>query len=192
MSYQKDAIYFDRKDIKGIIKLSNDTLDIKGIVKNPSKSLKIKYWGADPVIFRYSFSGSGLPFANKEQAYSNKINMGTVNVKKSMFNFKIKIPNSYYINLGRKLIKPLLHINVFGTNSYETIEINDGIPYRFLNHPANIDYKSNLVKIYKPSGPNFYVNKLPIRSQEQILRDSAYPINTDKMPDNFWGLKPAL
>jgi hypothetical protein len=192
MSAQKDAIYFDRNDFKGVIGCSKDILHVKGIVKDPSKSLKINYWSADPVNYRYSFSGSGLPFANKEQAYSNKINIGSVKVKKSMFNFKIKVPNSYYINLGSKLIKPLLHITICGNNNYETIEINDGIPYRFLNHPANIDYKSNLVKLYKPSGPNFYVNKLSIRSQEQILRDSAYPINTDKMPDNFWGLKPAL
>ena len=189
---KKDAIYFDRKDFKGLIGCHKDILHIKGIVKDPYKSLTINYWASDPVEYKYSFSGSGLPFSNKEQAYDNKINIGSVKVKKSMFNFKIKVPNSYYINLGSKLIKPLLHITVCGTNNYETIKINDGIPYRFLNHPANIDYKSNLVKIYKPSGPNFYVNKLPIRTQEQILRDSAYPINTDKMPDNFWGLKPAL
>ena len=30
-------------------------------------------------------------------------------------------------------------------------------------------------------------NKLPVRTQEQILRDSSYPC-INKMPDNFWGL----
>jgi hypothetical protein len=192
MNKQKDGIYFDREDFKGIIRVSKNKLHVKGLIKEPSNSVKIKYWASDPVDYRYSFSGSGLPFANKQQAYSNKINVGEVIVKNSEFKFTITMPNSFYINLGSELIKPLLNISICGNNKVETIKLNNGIPYRFLNHPANIDYKSNLVKIYKPSGPNFYVNHLPIRSQEQILRDSAYPVNSDKMPDNFWGLKPAL
>ena len=32
---------------------------------------------------------------------------------------------------------------------------------------------------------------LPIRTQEQILRDSGYP-KDNRVPDNFWGLKPPL
>ena len=32
---------------------------------------------------------------------------------------------------------------------------------------------------------------LPVRSQEQILRDSAYP-KKNKMPKNFWGLTPPV
>ena len=46
----------------------------------------------------------------------------------------------------------------------------------------------------------FYYNEnLPIRKQEDILRDSAYPsrgtknniVVEEKVPDNFWGLRPA-
>jgi hypothetical protein len=32
---------------------------------------------------------------------------------------------------------------------------------------------------------------MPVRTQEQILRDSAYP-DENKMASNFWGLKPPL
>ena len=42
----------------------------------------------------------------------------------------------------------------------------------------------------RPS-PLFYQGReqLPIRNQEQILRDSGYP-NYNKESDTFWGLKP--
>ena len=33
-------------------------------------------------------------------------------------------------------------------------------------------------------------NQLPIRGQEQILRDRGYP-DVNVMPKNFWGLKPS-
>ena len=31
--------------------------------------------------------------------------------------------------------------------------------------------------------------KLPVRTQEQVLRDSGYP-EDNKMHDDFWGLRP--
>ena len=34
-------------------------------------------------------------------------------------------------------------------------------------------------------------NSLPVRTQEQVLRDSGYP-EDNRMPDNFWGLKPPM
>ena len=34
-------------------------------------------------------------------------------------------------------------------------------------------------------------NKLPIRTQEQVLRDSSYP-EDNRMPSDFWGLKPPI
>ena len=42
------------------------------------------------------------------------------------------------------------------------------------------------------ANPMFYDNRenLPIRSQEKVLRDSCYP-DANKMPKDFWGLKPA-
>ena len=188
-----DEILFDKKQFKGVIKNNKNVLEINGEIKNPLDNLKkIKYWAADPSNYRYSYSGSGLPFNNQEQAYTNKINVGEVDVVDSKFSFKIYPPNSYYTKLNTNLIKPMLHITTCNSN-YESIKISNEIPYRYLNHPAHVDYFTNFNKIYKPSGELFYTNidNLPYRNQEQILRDSAYP-KKNVMPKNFWGLKPSL
>ena len=188
-----DKIYFDKKKFKGIIINQKNHLEIRGEIKDPLEDIKkINYWAADPTDLRYSYSGSGMPFHNQEQAYSNKKNVGTVNVDNLKFNFKIGLPNSYYTKLNTNLIKPILHISACD-NEYETIKLGNEIPYRYLNHPANVDYFTNFHKMYKPSGELFYTNidNLPYRTQEQILRDSAYP-SQNSMPKNFWGLKPSL
>ena len=50
----------------------------------------------------------------------------------------------------------------------------------------NRDYTlNNCINLYCNS------NQLPVRGQEQVLRDGGYP-EVNKMPDNFWGLKPPL
>jgi len=188
-----DKIYFDKKQFKGVIIKHNNMLKISGEIKAPLEDIKkINYWAADPANHRYSYSGSGMPFHNQEQAYSNKYNVGTVKVTDLKFSFNIFPPNSYYTQLNTNFIKPLLHISTCD-DKYETIKISDEIPYRYLTHPANVDYFTKFNKLYKPSGELFYTNitNLPYRNQEQILRDSAYP-NQNIMPKNFWGLKPSL
>ena len=70
---------------------------------------------------------------------------------------------------------------------YHTIQIDEGVPFRTLTYPAP---PSNNPR----DSPMFYYcskNKLPIRTQEQVLLDSGYPEVND-MPNNFWGLKPPL
>ena len=72
-------------------------------------------------------------------------------------------------------------------NLYHTIQIDEGVPFRTLTYPAP---PSNNPR----DSPMFYYcnkNKLPVRTQEQVLLDSGYPEVND-MPNNFWGLKPPL
>ncbi len=72
-------------------------------------------------------------------------------------------------------------------NVYHTIQIDEGVPFRTLTYPAP---PSNNPR----DSPMFYYcskNKLPVRTQEQVLLDSGYPEVND-MPNNFWGLKPPL
>ena len=77
-------------------------------------------------------------------------------------------------------------------NDYDSVQVSNGYPYKYLNHPANICTASNIKKQYKPSGPLFYTNRIfPLRGQEQILRESAMP-KYNKMPVNFWGSKPSV
>ena len=45
--------------------------------------------------------------------------------------------------------------------------------------------------VKQKTSPEFYAGRelLPVRTQYEILLDSAYPCK-DEMDSNFWGLKP--
>ena len=66
------------------------------------------------------------------------------------------------------------------SNKVHTIKLGEGIPYRSLTYPSNPSPRIS---------PEFYAGreKQPIRTQEQILRDSGYPLQNKTAPD-FWGL----
>lgn len=124
-----------------------------------------------------SFSGSCLPFANKEQAFYNTPNAGQVKVSNNEFTIKLSRPNSYYSDFNT-LQKPHVQF-VYNGNRVVDIELNEEkIAYRSLQYP----------ELRTSSKVDFYNRKLPIRSQEQILRDSEY--NERKEHHSFWGLKP--
>jgi hypothetical protein len=61
------------------------------------------------------------------------------------------------------------------------ILLDNQIPYRFLQFPP------------QRRDANFYHahHNLPVRTQEQVLRDGQYP-QSKKMSNDFWGLRPAL
>ena len=66
---------------------------------------------------------------------------------------------------------------------YDTIQIDDGIPFRTLTYPAPPSKKPR-------TSPMFYCEpEKGVRSQEAILRASAYPA-VNKTPDNFWANRP--
>lgn len=79
------------------------------------------------------------------------------------------------------------NIDLKDDKSYHTIQLDDGIPFRTLTYPAPPSKNPR-------TSPMFYHcnrNQLPVRGQEKLLRDSGYP-ESNKMPDNFWGLKPPM
>tara|TARA_B110000211_G_C13956031_1_gene498353 strand:- start:192 stop:767 length:576 start_codon:yes stop_codon:yes gene_type:complete len=143
------------------------------------------FWAAAPPTYNGSFSGSGLPFPNPEIAYQNSVNKGSVKTVGGHYEFKIRFPNAYYVGLGSKYIEPCVHIKIcqeHGEDKLKTIKLGNSIPFRSLTHSTgqrNIPARNN---------SSFYSgrDKLPTRTQEQILRDSQYP-DDNKMSDNFWG-----
>ena len=200
--------YFERIDCEGVaINEGLGEITIKGEVKTESENPTIVYWAPNPPTYSTSYSGSALPYHDSIQAYDNTPNIGAIKAVNKTFEFKIKYPNSYYVGLGSLYVPPHIHFkicekenkkdvleniklnsnNVESKNGeYHTIQIDDGIPFRTLTYPAP---PSNNPR----SGPMFYHchrNQLPIRGQEQLLRDSGYP-EVNVMPNNFWGLKPA-
>ena len=164
---------------------NNNSFVISGNVNtNDFEQRFIKYTAANPPTYNNSFSGSALPFPSEEIAYENTPNRGVVEIINGQFSFTIRYPNSYYINIGTIYVKPHLKLilvdkdnNTIGKQ--RVIELGEGVPFRTLTWPSQRDWNN---------GPLFYQNNnLPVRTQNQILLDSAYP-SENIVPDNFWGL----
>jgi hypothetical protein len=161
---------------------------VKGSFRNIGSFINsqfIKFVAPNPPTFNQSFSGSGLPYPNKETAFDETPNKGVVPIQGGQFKFKLHYPNSYYDNLGKVYVPPCFYYNLTDGNGndskIEIVKLGDGIPYRTLTWPQQRNWYS---------GPEFYTNKdMPVRSQEQILRDSAYPVKNMEYK-NFWGTRP--
>ena len=143
----------------------------------------IEYVAAAPPDYRSSYAGSALPFASPRQAFELSPNCGTVQVQGNQAYLRIQFPNSYYTGLGTIVVPPTVYIRYMhgGRQQRTTVKLSQGVPYRALAPPP------------LRTGAEFYDNiwDLPVRSQEHILLDSAYPRTNTEAPD-FWGLKPAV
>ena len=163
-----------------IINEGNGDIQITGTVQSVTENPEIIFWASAPADHSTSFSGSGLPYANPEMAFENTPNTGKLIAYNKSFVFRIKYPNAYYASLGTGYIPPSVNIKLCGENEPEQITsiiIDEGIPYRSLTHIT-------------PHTVEFYnVPDKEVRTQEQILRASAYP-SENKMEPFFWGLKP--
>lgn len=132
----------------------------------------------NPPDYRTSYSGSALPFFNKEQAFDNTSNKGKVLFKNKKASFGIKYPNSYYHDLGNTQVVP--HVDLlYSINGKEYIysyKLSDNpIPYRSLTHP------------YTRTSPLFYKPKTEktVASQSKLLCETAYPLRNTSITD-FW------
>lgn len=150
---------------------------------NPSHQF-VKYWAANPPTYTLSFTGSGLPYQNPEMAFENTPNQGIAKVVGGKFQFALEYPNSYYVELGKIYVPPqvkFVYCDSNGKNigNVHTLKLGNGIPFRSDTWPQLRDWNK---------GPLFYCNNnLPVRTQYQILLDSAYP-SVNQEPPNFWGL----
>ena len=148
----------------------------------PPDGGRVSYIAAAPVGLNSSYSGSGLPFANREQAFYATPNRGTFGVAPDgSFEVGLVPPNSFYDGLGTVKVPPTLFISYTsgGRPVRSSVVVGGGLPFRALTYPAT------------RSSATFYAPEAPfVRSQEEILRASAYP-ETDAEPADFWGGKPA-
>jgi hypothetical protein len=160
-------------------------LTIKVTMEEPVDDNKIHYLAASPPDYHFSFTGSGLPFANPQQAFSNTPNKGEIDIQGNSFTLDLMYPNSYYIGLGTILVPPSLSLyyTSSGNKRHVVVKVAEQVPFRFLSIPRTPEYTADNVMFYKGT------DNLPVRTQEDILRDAGYPCK-NKMPKNFWGLKP--
>lgn len=180
---------FDIDQCRGHMRrhISSTEVTIEGRLTIPGRSpgSTVSYLAAAPPDFRSSFSGSGLPFTSPAMALENTPNKGTapLNPTDQTFQITIQMPNSYYAGHGTVLVPPTLYITYTlptGKPHTVAVQIDEPIPYRTLTYPNN------------RTSAMFYDVPLPVRSQEQILLDSAYPQESTLMPQNHWGFKPPL
>lgn len=164
-------------------------LVVTGTIAEPIDDLRVRYIAASPPDYRVSFTGSALPFGNPESAFHSTPTVGVVSVSTSGgFQIPIRIPNSYYERCGIAIVPPTLFLsyNSGGQERRARVRVGKGVPFRTLDHPGpGLDHTRHR------TSATFYRTPLPVRSQEDILWDSAYPC-TDREPHDFWGLKPPL
>tara|TARA_B110000046_G_scaffold183901_1_gene221056 strand:- start:1161 stop:1733 length:573 start_codon:yes stop_codon:yes gene_type:complete len=143
------------------------------------------YWAANPPNYMTTYSGSGLPYSNPDIAFDNSPNKGAVKVINGKFTFNIHYPNSFYAGFGKHLITPHVYYKLCNKDRESkvySVKIGESIPFRSLSHPKDI-LPNVRDDVYFYDG----IDDLPLRNQETILRDSAYP-SKNTTPDNFWGL----
>lgn len=172
--------------IRTNIKYNNDKIIIEGTVKN-ILGTHMKYWAANKIEKRKSFSGSGLPLASEKMAFQNSVNRGIIKLLLGNFKIIIDKPSTYYTNLGSKYISSKLYYCLCN-EKYEdvskvySIDLGLGVPYRSLTWNESG---------YRKRGPMGYLNKeLKYLPQWKILKGSSYPSN-NKQASNYWGIKPA-
>jgi hypothetical protein len=170
---------------------ADEFIRIRGKITEGVDDARLFYFAAAPADKRQSFSGSGLPFSDADQAFFSSPNVGSVKLSgDNGFDIEIVTPNAYYVGLGSQYVPPTLHVwyTKGGKRKDAAIKVNNGIPFRMLTYP--------MLSTRPRDGPMFYkAEPVFARTQEQILRDSGYPSKqaiqaSYAMPPNFWGLKP--
>ena len=172
----------------GTIEIDGEFVMIKGNIKDTIKNHTLRYLAASPVEKRMSFSGSGLPYSSAEMAFENSKNKGDIEAGLDNYiNIKIDMPSAFYTGLGTVLVAPTVYIKY--NNGIEDvvidIKIAEPVPYRMLTYPSTHTLPRKNADFYHSILP------LPVRTQEQIIRDSQYP-SKNIMHSNFWGLKPPV
>lgn len=142
------------------------------------------YVAAAPPDLRCSFTGSGLPFKDVEQAFYNTPNRGEAPVSPDGgFELRMMMPNAFHADgFDTVATPPTVYVvyRVNGQKRQAAYPLSRGLPFRSLSYPRG------------RTGPRFYdVPQPDVRSQEAILRASAYP-SVNAEPDNFWGGRPPV
>jgi len=174
---------FDSPDCVGSFRKdeTNATILLSGSFKVPIDDSIVYYIAASPIDARHTFTGSGLPYATQDQAYYGTPNNGSFNLENNSFQFEISQPSSYYIDFNGTLVQPEVRLiyKSYGQRKETVVPLGEHIGYRSLTYqPARVE----LEEMFYECGW-----RLPVRTQEQVLRDSAYSQVERK---DFWGLKP--
>ena len=141
----------------------------------------IQYKAAAPPDYMGSFSGSALPFPNERFAFQESPNVGSIKISTNTRRFTIALdmPNAYYAPNGRDVVPPYVDV------SYH-VKAKQGPTSTRIYMTQGQQLNRSLTYPKGRTSPAFYAAKLPIRTQEHILRDSDLQANRS----SFWGQRP--
>ena len=179
------TLQFSNECSRGSITSNKFDITVTGDFTDITDDRLIHFLAPNPPDYKQSFSGSGLPFSSREQAFMNTPNKITIKLDKdNKFKFNMLMPNTFYDNLGNEVVVPhiIMSYKKNGLITEKIIKLNNGIPFRTLTYSDSRTLSRN------PN--NYYNSSLPIRSQEQILNDSHFNANKINDRNLFWGFKP--
>jgi hypothetical protein len=177
---------FNIKEMSGTISFTSNKrfVRIDGKVLDNVMNSKLSFIASSPPDRHASFTGSGLPFPSAKHAFEGTPNTGIISLPSAKsFSIEMETPNAYYAGLGSLYIYPSIYFRYHNgqEEKEKTLTIYEGIPYRSLTYP----WQRTSCRFYTP------MRELPVRSQEEILRQSAYPQNV-QVPAQFWNGKPPV
>lgn len=148
----------------------------------PSIPQKISWMGASPLTRGIGFSGSGLPYPNREIAMENTPNQGSMFSPNGSFTLTLKeMPAGYFSELGSLYIPPMLEFvseTHDGKRFYTNLWINDtAAPYRW-NSGAPASLRPDAPDEKSMGRAMYYEGRDTMQlfdNQEAQLRAKSYP-----------------
>lgn len=143
---------------------------------------QIVWKAAAPVTRGIGFAGAGQPYPNREIAFENTPNQGTLQSVDGSFTLQLKgIPSGYYSGLGSIYVPPMIEFasSAKGNLSlHTTLWVNDtAAPYRWLNgSPSTLRPEINSEDSTGRAMYYFGREQMPLfDNQEAQLRAKGYP-----------------
>lgn len=167
------------KQIQSSVSVENGKIFITGHILALPGPMTIKWRAAAPSTKGMSFSGSGFPHPNQEQAYDVRSTSGELKSTAGMFKLTLdEMPGAYYSGLGSIYVPPHVEfdaMNSTGKTWKGTVLLAEyDIPFRWISgSPPGIPSSNN-----PDEGRAMFYKWNPdsgVRSQEAILRSRAFP-----------------
>lgn len=140
----------ENENIKCKILRKNINISLECTIKDEILDNKIYYYAANTPDILTNFSGSGLPFPNRDIAFEGSPNIGRKIINSETNNFKLELlrPNSYY-DENFELIEPEVIIKYILKNNNTivlNIPIDNKIPHRYLLQNKNKELKNKIIE----------------------------------------------
>uniref|UniRef100_A0A6C0KZD7 Uncharacterized protein n=1 Tax=viral metagenome TaxID=1070528 RepID=A0A6C0KZD7_9ZZZZ len=161
-----------RRDTQGRILVSGHIRKFQG--------RQIIEWVAPNLPTRgIGFNGSGLPFANSDQAYERTPNRGKIDSPDGSFTINLNgLPNAYYTGLGSTYVPPVLMLETVGDHGKHRCHVflsPIATPYRWIAGAPPGPKTESPDEIGRAMYYNGRESLGLFTNQEALLRAKGYP-----------------